>query len=184
METVVQPDVVERYRLIAALPRPRPLRRSSIASFGAVLIITLLKLAAVALIAYVLWSLRTFASLPTFFSVDRGPLFGLGFVGLALLIITTGQRLQKKLVANGELALATVTGRYYLNPYWHVSYTFEDVNGNAITNEAMDKTGKPFLVAGQQMLVYYRADNPRKAIAQCESWYEPSVTGMEPDPRL
>ena len=106
------------------------------------------------------------------------------FVGLAISVVTLGLRQQKRRVANGEVAVATITGRYYLNPYWYVNYAFEDRNRSSVTNKAMDKTGKNFLTAGQQMFVYYQADNPRKAIAQCESWYEPAIGGMEPDPRF
>ena len=184
MEVSVQPSIPERYAMIAALPRPRPLRRSPIASPAAVFIILALKLVALGLIANILRSLKDFASTPNFFHAHKSSFFGLLFVCLAILVVTIGQQQQKGRVANGEVAIATITGRYYLNPNWHVYYTFEDKNGQQVTNEAMDKTGKKFLTAGQQMFVYYMPDNPRKAAAQCDSWYEPAVNGMEPDPRF
>ena len=184
MSSTSEPNVQERYQLIAQLPRPRPLRRSPIASFAAVLIINLLKLVALGFAANILWSLREFTSLSAFSTAHKSSFFALGFVGLAMFVVTMGQRQQKNLVANGEVAIATVTGRYYLNPYWHVNYEFEDKNGQHINNEAMDKTGKEFLIKGQQIFVYYSAANPRKAVAQSDSWYEPSIRGMGPDPRF
>lgn len=184
MPSESQIAVRARCDLIARMPRPRPLRRSPIASFLAVLITTLLKLAALAFLANLLWSLRTFTSLPEFFAAHRSSFFALMFTGLGTLVVTLAQRQQKNLVANGEVAVGTVSGRYYLNPYWHVNYQFEDNHGRPVTGEAMDKTDKQFLTHGEAMLVYYRSENPGKSIAQCESWYEPAGEGIEPDPRF
>ena len=170
--------------MIAALPRPRPLRLSPIASAPARLIIRSLQVVALGLISYLLWSLREFSSVSEFVPAHKGPLFGLAFVGTALLITRMANRQQARMVANGEIAIATITGRYCTNPYWHVWYTYPHKNGQTITAGAMDKTGKKFLVEGQQMLVYYSAENPNDTVAQCESWYEPAISGMERDPRF
>jgi Protein of unknown function (DUF3592) len=184
MEATGQLSVQERYAMIAALPRPRPVRRSPVAGPAAVAVVTALKLVALGLIANILWSLRDFISVSTFFPGHKGSFFGLGFVAVAIAVTTTAQRKQKNLVINGEVSIATITGRYQMNNDWHVRYTFRDKNGQEIMNDALDNSGKRLLVSGQQMLVYYQPENPRKAVAQSESWYEPSVTGMERDPRF
>lgn len=183
-QPTIQPSVQERYALIAALPRPRPLRLSPIASPPARLIIRSLQAVALALIGYLLWSLREFTSFTEFMPAHKGPFFGLGFVGTALLITSLGNRQQGKMIANGEVAIATITGRYQANPDWHVWYEYLHKNGQTVTAGAMDKTGKKFLLTGQQMLVYYSADNPNNTVAQCESWYEPAVSGLKADPRF
>lgn len=188
MQTVELPkvgtSVEERYAMIDALPRPRSLRRSPIASFLAVAIIRLLKLAALGFLLNLSWSLKGFTTAPAFLQDHKASLFGLGFAALAILVVTVSQQQQKNLVANGEVAVGTITGRYYMNPYWYVNYEFEGKNGSRINNNAMDKTGKKFLNVGQQIFIYYSAANPRKAIAQCESWFEPSISGVEADPRF
>jgi len=181
---VIQPSVPERYAMIAALPRPRPLRMSPIASPPARLIIRALQLVALGLIGYLLWSVREFTSLSEFIPAHKGQFFGLGFVGTALLITKLANRQQAKMVANGEVAIATITGRYQANPLWHVWYQYPHKNGQTITAGAMDKTGKKFLVEGQQMFVYYSAENPNDTVAQCESWYEPAINGVKTDPRF
>ena len=181
---MVQPSVEDRYAMIAALPRPRPLRMSPIASPPARLIIRALQAVALGLIGYLLWSLQEFTSLTAFIPDHKGPFFGLGYVSAALLITKLANRQQGRMVANGEVAIATITGRYQANRDWHVWYTYTHKNGQTVTAGAMDKTGKKFLVGGQQMFVYYSAENPNNTVAQCESWYEPAISGLERDPRF
>lgn len=170
--------------MIAPLPRPRPLRRSPVAGGAAVAIVTALKLVAIGLIANILWSLKDFTSASAFFPDHKGSFFGFGFCAVAIIITSTAQRKQKKLVANGEVAIATISARYQINYDWHVRYTFQDKTGQEIMSDALDNSGKRLLTPGQQMLVYYEAENPRKAVAQSESWYEPSVAGLGRDPRF
>lgn len=184
MQASGQLSVQERYAMIAGLPCPRPVRRSPVAGPAAVAIVTALKLVALGLIANILWSLKDFTSASTFFPDHKGSFFGLGFVAVAIAVTTAAQRKQKRLVVNGEVAIATITGRYQMNNDWHLRYTFQDKNGNEVMNDALDTTGRRLLTAGQQMLVYYDAENPRKAVAQSESWYEPSLAGLQSDPRL
>ena len=183
MSSTSQPDVNDRYEMIARMPRPRPLRRSPIASSLAVLLTLLLRVAVVVLVLNLLWSLKT-GPLTGFVHAHKGALFGLALAVVASLIVMSGQGQQKNLVKNGEVAIGTITSRFRMNRYWYVRYEFSDKNGNRLSNEAMDKTGKEFLTQGAQMLVYYFPDNPRRPVAQCESWYEPAVAGMAPDPRF
>ncbi len=179
-----QQSVEARYAAIAALPAPRPVRRSPVAGGAAVAVVTALKLVALGLIANIFWSLKNLTSVSTFFPAHKGSFFGFGFVAVAIAITSTAQRKQRKLVANGEVAIATISGRYQINYDWHLRYTFQDKSGQEIMNDALDNSGRSLLNSGQQMLVYYEPENPRKAVAQSESWYEPSVAGLERDPRF
>lgn len=88
---------------------------------------------------------------------------------------------QKRLLAGGEIAIATVTSRFQIGtrgPYY-VKYRFKDNQGNLVERESVDSTN--LLREGSTMLVYYDCEDMDDQLAQCAAYYEVVVPGFGPD---
>ena len=84
---------------------------------------------------------------------------------------------QKKLLTNGEIAIATVTQRIHdmrMRAYY-VKYRFSLHKGELAEGKCLDAT--ELLREGSTMLVYYDPDDLDSKVAQCEAYYEIPVSG-------
>jgi hypothetical protein len=93
---------------------------------------------------------------------------------------------QKQLVRDGAVAIATVTSTSNSpgapnrnDDVRMVQYQFRTDSGALITGSSPDPT--LLLRDGSDMLVYYDPAAPAEQVAQCASYYEALVPGLEPD---
>ncbi len=87
---------------------------------------------------------------------------------------------QKRLLANGEIAAATVTSRFFtgrMGPY--VRYRFKDRQGNSVEGESLDSTN--LLREASTILVYYDTEDIGNQVAQCAAYYEVILPGFGSD---
>lgn len=174
----------ERYAAIAGLPRPRPLRRTQIRASGATIATVIIGLIELALLVYLYRAWQAKPDVAAVFVKHPFAVFNVIVMPYFISVFGAGQRQQRTLVANGEVAIATVTGRLDSNSERRVAYEFDDKSGQRIAANALDKTANHSLKSGDQMLVYYDPNNPNKVLAQCTASYQPDVPGVEPDPRM
>ncbi|HVZ18288.1 MAG TPA: hypothetical protein VG897_14300 [Terriglobales bacterium] len=179
-----EPGIWHRYEMVAGLPRPRPLRRTAIGNFTVILATVLVGLIEIALLVHLYFLIEAVSSLGELFAIHKMSVLAILVVPLFVPLVRSGLRQQRWMVSEGEVAIATVQARYPATRQWRVDFEFEDSKGRRISSTAMDSTGKHFLVEGQQMLVYYMSSNPYNALPQCMASYEPTVNGVEPDPRF
>jgi hypothetical protein len=88
---------------------------------------------------------------------------------------------QKNLLANGEIAVATVTQRIHdmRMRAFYVKYRFTVHRGDLAEGKCLDPT--ELLREGSTMLVYYDPDNLDNKVGQCEAYYEIPVSGDRED---
>ncbi len=184
MHTPSPSTIQQRYTVIAGLPRPRPLRRTPIGNFTVVIATVIIGLIELALLIYLYLGWEANPTVAAVFVKHPFAVFNALVMPFFISLVRAGQRQQKTLVANGEVAIATITGRIAASREWRLAYEFVDNSGQRITNQALDSTTSHSLKEGDQMLVYYDPNNPNKVLAQCTASYEPAVVGMEPDPRF
>jgi len=83
---------------------------------------------------------------------------------------------QKKLMINGQFALARITGQWTMRNSNGISYTFTDASGRVFNCRGNDP-GRTFF-EGMTVPVFYNPDNPKKQVAACCSAYEVVVPGQ------
>ena len=154
----------ETVRVLAELPRPRPIRISSKGKWTT-LIVLLVPLAVFALAAY---------------SQHRRPTPGMSMESLVeffgIMVALMGAFLwlppylnHKSLVSDGELATGEIT-RIDSGRIIYVYYEFETPSGQRV--KKMSTTFRIDLAPGMKTPVFYNRQNPKKAIALCTAFYD------------
>lgn len=184
MPTTPPSTIEDRYAMIAALPRPRPLRRTPIRHFNVAAATVVFSLLELALLVFLYRAWQAKPNLGSLFIAHPLLVFNVVVVPYIVSLVRAGRRKEKNLVANGEVAIATITRRLDTDREWRVAYEFQGRSGQAISNQALDSTAGHSLKEGDRMLVYYDPKNPDNALAQCTASYEPAIAANRPGSRF
>jgi hypothetical protein len=169
----------EAARVLAALPRPRRLRMSRQGKLKA--IVTTVALA-IAVGIFVSGAMRTqpasargaAASSPVLMFV-----LPIALVAAVSLVMLAALTRQKRLLAEGEMAVARVTKRGISRNGPNIGYEFTTPLGERLTGSAQD--GSRQLSVGMSVPVFYDAQSPKKQVALCGSFYEVVLPGEKLD---
>ena len=167
----------EMSRILADLPRPRPVR---ITRRG--------KIIAVMVLAALLASIGIYASANMMVQRSAGgqsagpsqfPAYALSIafiVAFAIVMLNVIGR-QKALLAGGEMAMARVTKRGMARNGPNIYYEFTTPLGEHFARGAADSSGQ--LAVGMNVPVFYDPQSPKKQLALCASFYELVLPGKE-----
>jgi hypothetical protein len=164
----------EMSRMLAGLPRPRPVRMSRRGKLtaGAVSIALLASLGifAAGMVATSAAAGRN-ARQPQFLTFAL-PIV-LVFLVVPLMLRTLGR--QKFLLAEGDWAAGRVTKRWAARNGPNVKYEFTTPLGEHFSRSAADGSGR--LAIGMNVPVFYDPQSPKKQLALCASFYEVILAG-------
>lgn len=166
--------------VLAAVPRPRPVRMSQRG-----------KMIAVVVSAALLGSLGIFAtglaSRADVVGRSTRPPQSLPFALPAALIVVIVPLMlrkilqQKRLLAEGEMATARVTERRMARNGPNIEYEFTTPIGEHFSRSAVDSSQQLFV--GMNVPIFYDAQNPKKQLALCASFFEVVAAGQQPPGR-
>jgi len=166
----VNQEKSQQYDSLVSLPPPRPVR---LGPRGKIML-TVVLLVVFFLDAFLIWSLYGLWYGARSFADFHGPQIFLA--SLAVLIacvpffVRRGIVRHQKLMENGAVAMARVTGQRTLKNNSIITYEFEDANGKTISESGPDLTRSLF--EGMTVLVFYDAQNPKRQVAACASFFE------------
>jgi hypothetical protein len=162
-------------RLLAEMPRPRPVRMSLRGKIVG-MIVSIALLASFGIYAAAGASMQRTTGLR-----DNGPspfpMYGLSIfivVAFGIFIVTTIGR-QKSLLAGGEMAIAQVTKQWAARNGPNITYEFTTPLGEHFSRNAADASRK--LSVGMSVPVFYDPQSPKKQLALCASFYELVLPG-------
>jgi len=166
----VNQEKSQQYDFLVSLPPPRPVQ---LGARGKIML-TVVLLVVFFLDAFLIWSLYGLWYGARSFGDFHGPQIFLA--SLALLIacvpffVRRGIVRHQKLMENGAVAMARVTGQRTLKNNSIITYEFEDANGKTISESGPDLTRSLF--EGMTVPVFYDAQNPKRQVAACASFFE------------
>jgi hypothetical protein len=169
-------EVAEQYKLLAELPRPRPVRMSRQGKMNVVVISIALIAFAAALIAMSVMQPAAGRSNAT--PLPRPVIFVLP-IGLVILIMFVMQRAlerQYKLLVYGELAMARVTKQWIARNGHGIRYEFTTPAGENFSRMTSDSTRQLF--EGMTVPIFFDQQQPKKQVALCASFYEIILRGQ------
>jgi hypothetical protein len=167
----------EMSRVLAALPRPRPVRMSRRAKMIAMVVL-------VALLA----SLGIYAAAGVLAQRAAGgrnsgesqfPVYALSiaFIVVFDIVMLSVIGRQKRLLAEGEMATARVTKQWMARNGPNIFYEFTTPLGEHFSRGAAD--GSRQLSEGMYVPVFYDPQKPKRQLALCASLYEVVLPGKE-----
>jgi hypothetical protein len=159
----------EMSSVLAELPRPRPVRMSRRGKSTAVLVTVILLVSMTMFFAGLAAQARVTgpnAGSPLLLKFALPIVFILVIVPLMLVTIAR----QKILLAEGEIATAHVTKRRLARHGPTIRYEFTTRLGEHFSRGASDGSGQ--LSVGMNVPIFYDAQNPKKQLALCASFYE------------
>jgi hypothetical protein len=166
----------EMTRVLAELPRPRPVRMSRRGKTIAVMVSAAL-LASLGIFATSIAATSAVAGRGT------GPPQLLVFVlPIALILVIAPLMLrriaqQKFLLAEGEIATGRVTKRWLARNGPYIRYEFTTPLGQHFSRSAADSTRQ--LSVGMNVPILYDQQRPKKQLALCASFFEVVLPGQE-----
>lgn len=177
-------NISEKQRFLASQPRPRAVRLSRRGKSWVLLLSSVLAAVEASLVIFLLtrW-LRESSMAPVTSS------HGMAFYSALLLpflpvMFRRGLAKEKELIANGEVAVATVTSTTnsssQVNRNDHVRtvrYKFLDKSGAIVEGTSVDST---FMLRDYSpLLIFYDSHDPTQHIAQCAAYYHVVVPGLD-----
>jgi hypothetical protein len=165
------------FRLLAEMPRPRPVRVSG--KGRANLVIAMVGVAAFDLI-FVIHVWRSYRAAGSFAALPRADwMWLLLAVGIALIPYATWKNVQrqKELLSTGEVAVARVVQQMRNRATFMIQYEFQDAQGQKVTGLAADTTRSFY--EGMSVPVFFDAQDSRRRVVQCESFCEVVLRGKE-----
>jgi hypothetical protein len=170
-------EVAKQYAWLVELPRPRPVRMSRQGKMNvAVISIALLAFAG----ALVAMSVMQPAAARKNFTPPPRPLvyvLPLGLAALIALVMQHSLNRQRQLLAGGELAMARVTKQWIARNGNGIRYEFTTPAGETFSRMTTDSARQ--LVVGMTLPVFYDAQQPKRQVALCASFYEIILSGQE-----
>jgi hypothetical protein len=167
----------EMSRLLAALPRPRPVRMSRrgkiIARVVSIALLASLGIYAVAGMAAQRAAGGQYAG-PSQFPVYA---LSIAFIAVSGIVMLQMVGRQKRLLADGEMATAQVTKRWMARNGPNIRYEFTTPLGEHFSRGAPD--GSRQLTVGMNVPIFYDPQRPKKQLALCASFYEVVLPGQE-----
>jgi hypothetical protein len=159
----------EMSRVLADLPRPRPVRMSRRGKMNAT-VITMALLASLGIFAAGLSTTRSVggrsARPPNFLSSS----LPIALIAVVIVVMLRTINQQKLLLAEGEMANAHVTKRWIARNGPNIRYEFATPLGEHFTRNAADASRK--LSVGMNVPVFYDEQRPKRQLALCASFYE------------
>ena len=163
-------------RVLAELPRPRPVRMSRRGKTIAVMVSAAL-LASLGIFA------ASIAATSAVGGRGTGPPQLLVFVPPIALLLLIGPLMlrgiakQKILLAEGEIATGRVTKRRLARNGPNIRYEFTTPLGEHFSRSAADSTRQ--LSEGMNVPIFWNPQHPKKQLALCASFYEVVLPGKE-----
>jgi hypothetical protein len=166
----------EMNRVLAELPRPRPVRMSRRGKTIAVMVSAAL-LASLGIFATGIATTSAVAGRET-----RPPQLLVFVPPIALILVIVplmlrGIAKQKFLLAEGEIAAARVTKRWLARNGPNIRYEFTTPLGEHFSRSAADSTRQ--LSVGMNVPILYDPQRPKKQLALCASFFEVVRPGQE-----
>lgn len=163
-------------RVLAAMPRPRPVRMSRRGKMTAA-VVSVALLFAVGAFTASLFAQKAAAgrnAAPTPFLNFVLPV-GMVLVIVPIMLRTLGQ--QKLLLAEGEMTTARVTKKWAARNGPNIRYEFTTPLGEHFSRSASD--GSRQLSVGMNVPLFYDSQRPKKQLALCASFYEVVTPGED-----
>ena len=168
-------DLAEQYRILAELPCPRPVRLSRSGKTNiTVLAVALLMFAGVLVAVAVLQPPGARRNLGA-----SNLLVYVLPVGLLTLITFAMQRAllqQRHLLSEGKMAMGRVTKQWVARNGNGIRYEFSIPAGKTFSRMTVDNQRRIF--PGMNVPVFYDAQQPKKQVALCASFYEVILPGQ------
>ncbi|MGH9731029.1 MAG: hypothetical protein ACRD4A_04960, partial [Candidatus Acidiferrales bacterium] len=166
----VSKEKSEQYDFLVSLPPPRPVR---LRSRGKIML-TVVLLVVFVLDGFLIWNLYGLWYGAHSFADFRGPQIFLACLAVLIacvpFFVRRGIVRHKNLMQSGAVAMARVTGQRTLKGNSIITYEFEDANGKTISESVPDLTRS--LYEGMAVPVFYDAQNPKRQVAACASFFE------------
>ena len=160
----------QQYDFLVSLPPPRPVR---LGPRGKIML-TVVLLVVFFLDAFLIWSLYGLWYGAQSFADFHGPQIFLAcltaLIACVPFFVRRGIVRHKNLMENGAVAMARVTGRRTLKNSSVITYEFEDASEKTISESGPDLTRS--LYEGMSVPVFYDAQNPKRQVAACASFFE------------
>jgi hypothetical protein len=165
----------EAYRVLLALPRPRPVCLSRRGKFYTVLIRAAFGCFEAILLPqlYRQWErARSGGSLPL---QSWFPVLAAAFLVFVLMGFLRGWARDRRLLATGEVTMAHVTRQWSMRNSSSIAYQFQDTEGRKVEAQGPDYTRT--LYEGMSVPVFFNANNPKVQVALCTSFFEVVLPG-------
>jgi hypothetical protein len=167
----------ETSRILAELPRPRPVRMSRRGKIIAMVVSTAL-LASLGIYAAAGMAIQRpvggQSAGPSQFPVYA---LSIAFIVVYAIVMLNVIGRQKHLLAEGEMATAHVTKRWMARNGPNIRYEFTTPLGEHFSRGAAD--GSRRLTVGMNVPVFYDPQRPKRQLALCASFYEVVLPGKE-----
>lgn len=161
--------------VLSALPRPRPVRMSRQGKLKAGVTTGALVIAVGIFVSGAMRSQPAAARGVAASSPVLMFVLPMALVAVVSLVMLSALARQKRLVVEGEMALARVTKRGISRNGPNIGYEFTTPIGERLTGSAQD--GSRQLAVGMNVPVFYDAQSPKKQVALCGSFYEVVLPG-------
>jgi hypothetical protein len=167
----------EMSRVLATLPRPRPVRMSRRGKIIAVVVLSALMASLGIYAAAGVLAQRTAGGQDS--GTSQLPVYGLSiaFIVVFGIVMLNVIGRQKRLLAEGEIATAHVTKQWMARNGPNIFYEFTTPLGEHFSRGAAD--GSRQLSVGMNVPVFYDPQRPKRQLALCASFYEVVLPGQE-----
>ena len=165
----------EMSRVLAELPRPRPVRMSRRGKIiGMVVLIALLASMGIYAAAGMLAQRAVDGQIA---GPSQFPVYALSIAFMVVFVIVMLNMIgkQKRLLSEGEMATARVTRRSVARNGPNICYEFSTTNGERFSHSVPDASRQ--LSVGMSVPVFYDPLRPKKQLALCASFYEVVLPG-------
>jgi hypothetical protein len=164
-------------RILAELPRPRPVRMSRRGKMIAMMVLIAL-LASLGIYAAT-GVVAQRAAGEQYASPSQFPTYAvsIAFVAVFAIVMLNVVGRQKRLLADGEMATGRVTKCWMARNGPNIRYEFTTPLGEHFSGSAADSSRQ--LSVGMNVPIFYDAQRPKKQLALCASFYEVVMPGKE-----
>jgi hypothetical protein len=167
----------EMSRVLAMLPRPRPVRMSRRGKIIAVVVLSALMASLGIYAAAGVLAQRAARGQDS--GTSQLPVYALSiaFIVVFGIVMLNVIGRQKRLLAEGEIATAHVTKQWMARNGPNIFYEFTTPLGEHFSRGAAD--GSRQLSVGMNVPVFYDPQRPKRQLALCASFYEVVLPGQE-----
>jgi len=166
----VSKEKSEQYDFMISLPPPRPVR---LGARGKIMV-TVVLLVVFVLDGFLIWNLYGLWYGAHSFADFHGPQIFLACLAVLIacvpFLVRSGIVRDQRLMENGAVAMARVTGQRTVKNNSIITYEFEDANGKTIAESGPDSTRS--LYEGMTVPVFYDPQNSKRQVAACASFFE------------
>ena len=179
-------NISEKQQFCASQPRPRIVRLSRRGKSWVLLLTSILAAVEAGLLVFLLTRWIRTSSLATVASNHGIALYAALLLPFLPVMFRRGLAKEKHLIANGEVAVATVISTSNSSSQVNrnddvrtVQYQFRDKSGALVEGSSVDST--LMLRDHSAMLVFYDPDDSTQQVAQCAAYYQVVAPALDPD---